>query len=67
MLRHRVRPGITRWAQIPGFRGETDTFDKMKDRSECDLDYIRRWSLWLDFRILLLTLSRSRRSTVNAS
>ncbi len=66
MLRHKVKPGITGWAQINGFRGETDTIDKMKGRIEYDLDYIHKWSLLLDFKILFLTIYRSRRMTVNA-
>ena len=53
--RHRVQPGITGWAQIHGFRGQTDTLDKMERRIEHDLAYIARWSIWLDLRILLLT------------
>jgi putative colanic acid biosynthesis UDP-glucose lipid carrier transferase len=55
MLRHKVKPGITGWAQINGFRGETDTLDKMEGRVEYDLDYIRRWSLWMDVKIVFLT------------
>ncbi|MES2296662.1 MAG: undecaprenyl-phosphate glucose phosphotransferase [Pseudomonadota bacterium] len=55
MLRHRVKPGITGWAQIHGFRGETDTVDKMAGRVKCDLYYIRHWSLWLDLRIIAWT------------
>lgn len=58
MQRHRVKPGITGWAQIHGFRGETDTVEKMARRVEYDLYYIRHWSLWLDVQILLLTLLR---------
>lgn len=58
MLRHKVKPGITGWAQINGWRGETDTLDKMEKRIECDLEYIRNWSLWLDFKIILFTLFR---------
>ena len=54
--RHNVLPGITGWAQVNGFRGETDTDEKMQRRVECDLHYIDNWSLWLDLRILLLTL-----------
>ncbi|WP_446914162.1 sugar transferase, partial [Klebsiella pneumoniae] len=46
MLRHKVKPGITGWAQINGWRGETDTLDKMKMRVEYDLAYIREWSIW---------------------
>lgn len=57
-LRHRVKPGITGWAQINGFRGETDSVDKMKGRIEHDLAYIHNWSLWLDLKILALTPRR---------
>jgi putative colanic acid biosynthesis UDP-glucose lipid carrier transferase len=56
MFRHKVRPGITGWAQVNGLRGETDTIDKMRKRVEYDLDYLRHWSLWLDIKILLKTL-----------
>lgn len=56
--RHRVKPGITGWAQVNGYRGETETVDKMAKRIECDLYYIENWSLWLDFRIIVLTLFR---------
>ena len=56
MLRHRIKPGITGWAQINGWRGETDTVDKMKMRVQYDLDYIKNWSLWLDFKIVLFTV-----------
>jgi len=55
MLRHLVKPGITGWAQIHGWRGETDTLDKMEKRIEFDLYYIENWSLWMDIRIILLT------------
>jgi putative colanic acid biosynthesis UDP-glucose lipid carrier transferase len=55
MLRHKVRPGITGWAQVNGFRGETETLDKMKRRVEFDLHYLRNWSLALDITILLRT------------
>ena len=55
MLRHKVKPGITGWAQINGLRGETDTLDKMKTRVEYDLFYIENWSLWFDIKIILLT------------
>jgi putative colanic acid biosynthesis UDP-glucose lipid carrier transferase len=53
--RHRVQPGITGWAQVNGFRGETDTLDKMQRRVELDLVYIDRWSVLMDLRIILLT------------
>jgi putative colanic acid biosynthesis UDP-glucose lipid carrier transferase len=53
--RHRVKPGITGWAQVNGLRGETDTLEKMRQRVEYDLYYIDNWSLLFDLRILLLT------------
>ncbi len=56
MLRHKVRPGITGWAQINGWRGETDTLEKMEKRLEYDLEYLRRWSLGLDLKIILVSL-----------
>lgn len=55
MLRHKVKPGITGWAQVNGFRGITDTEEKMALRIEHDLWYIQNWSLWLDIKILLQT------------
>lgn len=55
MLRHKVKPGITGWAQVNGWRGETETLDKMRGRVEHDLDYIRSWSLWLDLKIIFIT------------
>jgi putative colanic acid biosynthesis UDP-glucose lipid carrier transferase len=58
MLRHKVRPGLTGWAQINGWRGETETLEKMEKRVEFDLEYLRRWSLWFDLKIILLTISR---------
>ncbi len=56
MQRHRVKPGITGWAQVNGWRGETDTLDKMQRRVEYDLYYIENWSLWFDLKIVFLTL-----------
>ncbi|WP_198420399.1 undecaprenyl-phosphate glucose phosphotransferase [Sulfurimicrobium lacus] len=56
MQRHKVKPGITGWAQINGWRGETDTLEKMSKRVEYDLYYIENWSLWFDLRIILLTV-----------
>lgn len=55
MQRHLVKPGITGWAQINGWRGETDTLEKMEKRVEFDLHYINNWSLWFDLKIILLT------------
>lgn len=57
--RHRMQPGITGWAQVNGFRGETDTLDKMQRRVEHDLAYIDGWSLMLDLRILFMTVFTS--------
>jgi putative colanic acid biosysnthesis UDP-glucose lipid carrier transferase len=56
MVRHKVRPGITGWAQVNGLRGETDTVEKMKARIEYDLDYLRHWSLKLDLAIIWRTI-----------
>jgi putative colanic acid biosynthesis UDP-glucose lipid carrier transferase len=55
MLRHKVKPGITGLAQVRGFRGETDTLDKIEKRVECDLEYLRQWSPLLDLKILAQT------------
>jgi putative colanic acid biosysnthesis UDP-glucose lipid carrier transferase len=55
MIRHKVRPGITGWAQINGLRGETSTVDRMHLRVQYDLDYLKNWSLWLDLKILVST------------
>ena len=53
--RHRVKPGITGWAQVNGWRGETDTEEKILRRTEHDLYYIDHWSIWLDLYIILRT------------
>jgi putative colanic acid biosynthesis UDP-glucose lipid carrier transferase len=58
MLRHRMKPGITGWAQVNGWRGETDTVHKMEMRIKHDLHYIRDWSLWFDFKIVVFTVFR---------
>lgn len=56
MKRHKVKPGITGWAQINGWRGETDTLEKMQKRVEYDLYYVRNWSLLFDLKIIFLTI-----------
>jgi putative colanic acid biosynthesis UDP-glucose lipid carrier transferase len=56
MQRHKVKPGITGWAQVNGWRGETDTLEKMEKRVQFDLAYIRNWNVWLDFKIVFLTI-----------
>lgn len=56
MQRHKVKPGITGWAQVSGLRGETDTLEKMQKRVEYDLWYIDNWSFWLDVKIVVLTV-----------
>lgn len=55
MIRHKVKPGITGWAQVNGLRGETDTLDKMQARIEYDLDYLRNWSVTLDIKVIIMT------------
>ncbi|MBT0962773.1 undecaprenyl-phosphate glucose phosphotransferase [Denitromonas iodatirespirans] len=56
MVRHKVKPGITGWAQVNGYRGETDTVDKMEKRIEYDLEYLRNWSLGMDLWIIVKTV-----------
>ena len=56
LARHRIKPGITGLAQIHGYRGETDTLDKMENRVAYDMQYINSWSFWLDMEILLKTI-----------
>jgi lipopolysaccharide/colanic/teichoic acid biosynthesis glycosyltransferase len=53
--RHKVKPGVTGWAQINGWRGEIDKPEKIVMRTEYDLNYIENWSLWFDLKILFLT------------
>ncbi|MFT3928817.1 MAG: undecaprenyl-phosphate glucose phosphotransferase [Spongiibacteraceae bacterium] len=55
MQRHRIKPGITGLAQVTGYRGETETLDKMLRRVELDIEYINNWSIWFDFVLLLKT------------
>jgi putative colanic acid biosysnthesis UDP-glucose lipid carrier transferase len=56
MIRHKVRPGITGWAQVNGLRGETETVEKMRERVRYDLEYLSHWSPWLDVKIIFKTL-----------
>ena len=55
-LRYRVKPGMTGWAQVNGWRGNTDTEDQLRRRVEFDFDYIGRWSVWRDLTILARTV-----------
>lgn len=56
MLRHKIKPGITGWAQVNGYRGETQELDKMKARIEFDLQYLQNWTIWLDLWIIMRTV-----------
>lgn len=56
MLRHKVKPGITGWAQVNGLRGETEVLEKMQARIECDLEYLQNWSIWFDTWIIIRTV-----------
>ena len=56
MARHKIKPGITGWAQVNGLRGETDTLEKMKKRVEFDLYYLDNWSLWFDMKVIVMTV-----------
>jgi putative colanic acid biosynthesis UDP-glucose lipid carrier transferase len=62
MLRHKVKPGITGWAQVNGWRGETDALEKMEKRVEHDLEYIRNWNLSWDLKIIFWTVFGSKKS-----
>jgi Undecaprenyl-phosphate glucose phosphotransferase len=66
MIRHKVRPGITGWAQVNGLRGETEILEKMSARIRYDLEYLRNWSPWLDIKILAMTLAMVVRGQNNA-
>jgi putative colanic acid biosynthesis UDP-glucose lipid carrier transferase len=56
ILRHKIKPGVTGWAQVNGWRGETDELYKMEKRIDFDLEYIRNWSVWFDLRIVVRTI-----------
>ena len=62
-VRHRVKPGITGWAQVNGWRGETTTVEQIEQRVACDLFYIENWSVRLDLKIMLMTILREVRSS----
>jgi putative colanic acid biosynthesis UDP-glucose lipid carrier transferase len=62
MLRHTVKPGITGWAQVNGWRGETAELVKMEERVRHDMEYIRNWNLFLDLKIIFLTVFGSKKS-----
>ena len=66
MIRHKVKPGITGWAQVNGARGETDTVDKMRRRIDFDLEYLRHWSLRWDLYIVWRTVVQAIRGDRNA-
>ena len=66
MIRHFLKPGITGWAQINGYRGETKTVKDMNDRVQYDLWYLENWSLWLDTRVIFLTVFNTVKGEKNA-
>jgi putative colanic acid biosynthesis UDP-glucose lipid carrier transferase len=66
MIRHFLKPGITGWAQIHGYRGEIKMFEDINNRIEYDLWYLENWSLWLDTRIILLTAFNMAKGEKNA-
>ena len=66
MLRHLVKPGITGWAQVNGFRGETKEKVMMRNRVKYDLWYIENWSFWLDIQIVFLTIWKMIKGDPNA-
>jgi putative colanic acid biosynthesis UDP-glucose lipid carrier transferase len=55
MVRHYIRPGITGWAQVRGYRGETDELWKMKKRVQYDMNYLENWNFWWDLKIIMMT------------
>jgi putative colanic acid biosynthesis UDP-glucose lipid carrier transferase len=66
MIRQFLKPGISGWAQVNGFRGETKTLDQMKKRVEYDLWYMENWSTWLDLKIMFLTVFNTIKGEENA-
>ena len=66
MLRHHIKPGITGWAQVNGYRGETRELWQMERRVEYDVWYIEHWNFWLDIKIIFLTVVNAFRGEKNA-
>ena len=66
MIKHQVRPGLTGWAQVNGFRGPTDELWKMEKRVELDVWYAENWNFMLDIKIMLLTVFNAMRGEQNA-
>jgi putative colanic acid biosynthesis UDP-glucose lipid carrier transferase len=66
MVRHFAKPGITGWAQVNGYRGETRTLEQMQGRVEYDIWYLENWSIWQDVRIMFLTVYNMFRGEKNA-
>ena len=66
MLRHLIKPGITGWAQVNGYRGETRELWQMERRVEYDVWYIEHWNFWLDIKIIFLTVVNAFRGEKNA-
>jgi putative colanic acid biosynthesis UDP-glucose lipid carrier transferase len=66
MIRHFLKPGITGWAQIHGYRGEIKMFEDINNRIEYDIWYLENWSLWLDTRIILMTAFNVAKGEKNA-
>jgi putative colanic acid biosynthesis UDP-glucose lipid carrier transferase len=66
LVRHWVKPGITGWAQVNGFRGETKTLQEMQKRVEFDIWYIENYTFWLDIKIILMTMYNALKGEQNA-
>jgi len=66
MVRHFAKPGITGWAQVTGFRGETRELSDMEERVKRDMWYIENWTCWLDMKIIFLTIRNMIRGEENA-
>jgi putative colanic acid biosynthesis UDP-glucose lipid carrier transferase len=66
MIRHYVKPGVTGWAQINGYRGEIKKKKDLRGRIECDIWYMENWTMWLDMRVILLTIYKSVKGDENA-